>query len=209
MGEPSHLLQPDVLELVPKALAETGLIAIPQAVHESWWRAFAAECRESFEQGAFRHARVGRGPGSSVRPEIRGDWVSWIDPCSPTELQREYLDAMEDLRCAINGALFCGIFAYEGHLARYPAGTGYKRHLDRFRDAYHRLVTCILYLNEDWQESDGGALRIWIDPDDPTKVEDILPCGGTLVVFLSDRFWHEVRPALRNRLSVTGWFTSR
>jgi SM-20-related protein len=35
----------------------------------------------------------------------------------------------------------------------------------------------------------------------------VLPEGGTLVCFLSDRFHHEVLPARRERLSVTGWFT--
>ena len=34
-----------------------------------------------------------------------------------------------------------------------------------------------------------------------------MPEGGTLVCFLSDRFHHEVLPARRERLSITGWFT--
>jgi len=35
------------------------------------------------------------------------------------------------------------------------------------------------------------------------------PTGGTLVLFLSERFAHEVLPAKRERLSLTGWFKSR
>ena len=38
---------------------------------------------------------------------------------------------------------------------------------------------------------------------------DVLPEGGTLVCFLSQRFWHEVLPARRERLSLTGWFRGR
>ncbi|MFP5505881.1 MAG: 2OG-Fe(II) oxygenase, partial [Gammaproteobacteria bacterium] len=38
---------------------------------------------------------------------------------------------------------------------------------------------------------------------------DVLPQGGTFVCFLSDRFHHEVLPATRERMSVTGWFKVR
>ncbi|HEY8085443.1 MAG TPA: 2OG-Fe(II) oxygenase [Methylophilaceae bacterium] len=38
---------------------------------------------------------------------------------------------------------------------------------------------------------------------------DISPQGGTLVVFFSDQFWHEVLPAKRDRFSIAGWFKNR
>ena len=38
---------------------------------------------------------------------------------------------------------------------------------------------------------------------------DVLPQGGRLVAFLSDRFEHEVLPARRERMSFTGWFRRR
>jgi SM-20-related protein len=65
----------------------------------------------------------------------------------------------------------------------------------------------ILYLNEDWRRDDGGLLRFW--PEENAEALDIVPVGGTLVTFLSDRFWHEVLPARRERLSLTGWFRRR
>jgi SM-20-related protein len=37
----------------------------------------------------------------------------------------------------------------------------------------------------------------------------VLPQGGRLVAFLSDRFEHEVLPARRERMSFTGWFRRR
>jgi len=37
-------------------------------------------------------------------------------------------------------------------------------------------------------------------------LETVLPQQGRLVVFLSDRFVHEVLPSKRDRFSVTGWF---
>jgi SM-20-related protein len=40
-------------------------------------------------------------------------------------------------------------------------------------------------------------------------VRDIVPHGGTLVVFLSERFEHEVLPTARARVSLAGWFRRR
>ena len=62
-----------------------------------------------------------------------------------------------------------------------------------------------MYLNEDWTSADGGALRMY----DDERVREVLPVAGTLVCFLSDRFEHEVLPATRERLAVTGWIRRR
>jgi SM-20-related protein len=72
-----------------------------------------------------------------------------------------------------------------------------------------RRVTCILYLNPDWKIVDGGALRLYLDNEDLQRYQDIYPYAGRLVVFLSDRFYHEVLPATRERYSITGWFRQR
>lgn len=41
------------------------------------------------------------------------------------------------------------------------------------------------------------------------EYRDVLPRLGTLALFLSDRYWHEVLPARRPRFAVTGWFRTR
>jgi SM-20-related protein len=94
-------------------------------------------------------------------------------------------------------------------LAVYPPGSFYRRHLDQFRGVGERTVTTILYLNQDWIQPDGGQLRIYTDPVDQRRYEEVLPLGGRLVTFLSARFLHEVLPARRDRLSITGWFKKR
>jgi Rps23 Pro-64 3,4-dihydroxylase Tpa1-like proline 4-hydroxylase len=63
-----------------------------------------------------------------------------------------------------------------------------------------------LYLNDDWAASDGGELRMYTGGG---ASEDVLPRGGRLVAFLSDRFEHEVLPSSRERLSFTGWYRRR
>jgi SM-20-related protein len=39
--------------------------------------------------------------------------------------------------------------------------------------------------------------------------ELIEPRLGTLVCFLSGDYWHEVLPAARSRMSITGWYLVR
>ncbi len=166
------------------------------------------ETRALKDGGDFRQAGVGRGESWHVNPEIRSDFVHWIDPTPLLPAQKEIQDRYEELRMAINEQLFLGIFAWEGHLTLYPPGAHYARHLDRFRDAMHRTVSTILYLNEDWSEGDGGQLRIYTGKEAGEQI-DVLPLGGTLVTFLSERFEHEVLPSARERISLTGWFAQR
>ena len=103
------------------------------------------------------------------------------------------------------GAFFLGLDSFEGHYALYPPGACYRRHRDRFRDDDARVISCALYLNDDWSVADGGALRMHL-PDGP---HDIVPAGGAFVCFIAEHFEHEVLPSARERLAVSGWFRRR
>ena len=149
------------------------------------------------------------GENRRLQPEIRGDFVHWIDPAAPSAAQHAYFGLLEQLRLAINRRLFLGLFEFEGFLAVYPPGGYYQKHLDNFIGARHRLVTCVLYLNPGWQPGDGGELRLYPDTEAPERYLDIEPRGGTLACFLSEQFPHEVLPAACERLSLTGWFRLR
>jgi SM-20-related protein len=88
----------------------------------------------------------------------------------------------------------------------YPHGAFYLKHVDRFRDDDRRMVSAVVYLNDGWLPEHGGQLRMYLDND---RVHDVQPIGGCLVVFLSGEVPHEVLPAARDRLSLTGWFRRR
>jgi hypothetical protein len=102
----------------------------------------------------------------------------------------------------LNRELQLGAVEPELHFAVYPAGAAYATHVDRFRDADSRVLSVVLYLNEAWSEADGGELRLYLEAGPRAPCVDVVPHGGTLVVFLSDRFPHEVLPARRERLSL-------
>jgi hypothetical protein len=127
--------------------------------------------------------------------------------------------------------------------AVYPGkGEGYNRHKDAFpipvekerSDAYAsncndgsssntrpigRQLTCLFYLNKDWEPEDGGQLRVFT----PTGAfiegggnlfnfwgcngYDIEPLFGRLVIFRSEIVEHAVLPCHRERMALTLWIT--
>jgi SM-20-related protein len=196
------------LERIVEELAASGRSVQAGFLAPAEILALREETAESWRTGAFRPAGVGAGAESQVRGEIRGDNILWLE-APATVAQQVYLDALERLRLAINRELYLGLLGFEGHLAVYPPGSFYRKHLDRFQTAGHRVVSCILYLNDDWKAEDGGQLRLYAGPEEDAATEDVLPSGGNFVIFLSGSDYHEVLPAKRERVSLTGWFRTR
>jgi SM-20-related protein len=62
-----------------------------------------------------------------------------------------------------------------------------------------------VYLNSGWTGTDGGELVLYKDDFDREGIK-VIPLLGTVVVFLSEEFPHEVLPAKRDRYSIAGWF---
>lgn len=198
----------DKYQAIADRLASGGWIIVPNFLSEELTRSLRTEAQGLFRDGAFRAAGVGKGESWRLVPEIRNDQVLWLsEPFSVA--QTRYLAELECLRLAINRALYLGLWGFEGHYALYTPGSRYRRHLDQFNFAKQRRVTCIVYLNDDWHPEHGGQLRLYLDGEKETPARDVLPSGGTLACFLSDSFYHEVLPATRERLSVTGWFLAR
>ncbi len=150
-------------------------------------------------------AAVGRGEGQLVHEGIRGDHILWLEP-GQSAASDLYLQLMDCLRQQLNRELYLGLEEFECHFAVYPPGAFYKTHLDRFRDDDSRCVTAVFYLNPDWQPEHGGALRLYLGE---AASQDVAPLAGTLAVFMSGDFPHEVLPTAVDRLSVTGWFRRR
>jgi len=176
-------------------------IFLPQALTQ----ALAAECRKRSVEGDLAPAGVGRGLTSEIREGIRGDHIQWLEP-GETEACDSYLGLMDSLREAMNRGLFLGLEDFESHFALYPPGAFYRKHVDRFRDDDRRMVSAVIYLNDAWLPEHGGQLRMYLEDE---VAYDVVPTGGCLVVFLSGDVPHEVLPATRERLSLTGWFRRR
>jgi SM-20-related protein len=200
-------LSPDhpLLQRIVTELAEQGWSRQNIFLPDDLTVALAAECRARAAAGELAPARVGRGATSEVQESVRGDRIQWLEAGQSAACDR-YMGLMDSLRLALNQSLFLGLEDYESHFALYPPGAFYRRHVDRFRDDDGRVVSAVIYLNTAWLPDDGGQLRLFLDDG---RTHDVQPSGGCLVVFLSGEMPHEVLPANRERLSLTGWFRRR
>ena len=184
------------------ALAGPGYGVEPGFVTMPFVRQLVTSLRARDAAGGFHAAGIGAGAERRVRPDIRGDRICWLDgPQGAAE--RAIYASFEALRVALNRKLMLGLTELQLHYALYPPGAGYQRHLDRSPRGIERVVTVIVYLNEDWDVADGGELVMATDTGELV----ISPTAGPLVLFLSAGFEHEVRAARRERLSLTGWFS--
>jgi len=202
----SALVVDSAVARVCASIAGGDCAVVPDFLPAPIASALATEARRRDAAGDFRAARIGRGRDRIVRNDIRGDRTLWLDEQAPAPAEIALWRSLETLRVALNESTYLGLFAFEGHYALYPPGAFYRRHRDRFRDDDARVLSCVIYLNEAWIATDGGALRLHVSAGD---ARDILPVGGKLVCFLADRYEHEVLPAARERLAVTGWFRRR
>ncbi len=191
---------------IAHTLATTGWCQVTNLVPADQLAALIVESTAAWQQGDLTEARVGRGAHLQRRPEIRGDFVQWLDPHSPSPAQAPYLALLDELRVTLNQALYLGLWEFEGHLAVYPPNTRYQRHNDRHHGSEARTVTAVLYLNEGWEAADGGELRLFLPSGETVE---ITPQAGTLACFVTADYDHEVLPARRSRMAITGWFRLR
>lgn len=196
-------------EPITAALAQRGWCVTPNFVDNVTLLALATEAEQRWAQQEFHAARIGTGANLQSAAAIRGDSIAWIDHSALSAAQASYIAQLEQLRQTVNRQLFLGAFDLELHFARYPVGAFYSKHLDQHAHTQARVVSCILYLNSTWDEADGGQLRIYTAAEKEENYVDVTPLGATLVTFLSGDFYHEVLPARRPRLSITGWMRAR
>jgi SM-20-related protein len=210
LGHPATVDSTALFESIARNLSDCGYSVVEHflpAVHIQHLR---EALLIAYRGGQFHKAGVGAGATFRIAAETRGDFILWIDPATAAPPVQDYLSIINQLMLFLNRTCFLSLKAFEAHFAVYPAGTGYRRHLDQTRGSSHRRLTVILYLNEEWKPEHGGHLRLYLTHHNAEEtVCDILPCGGTAVVFRSDQIEHEVLPATRERYSITGWLRDR
>lgn len=180
------------------AIATRGWVVVDDFLEP----ALVAGLRDALPE-VWQPAGIGRAALHQTNSEVRRDQIHWLDASLGAPVA-DYLGMMEQLRLCANRELMLGLFDYEAHFARYREGDFYGRHRDAFAGRSNRRLTTVCYLNEGWQEADGGFLRLY--GDDEQFLTDIAPRAGRLVVFLSETFPHEVLPARAERFSIAGWF---
>ncbi|MDF1877403.1 2OG-Fe(II) oxygenase [Sulfurimonas sp. SAG-AH-194-L11] len=150
----------------------------------------------------YNNAKISSTQKSHLDSTKRSDKTQWLDEDDAT--QSEYLRFMGGLREYLNRSLYLGLIYYEAHFSIFDKGDFYEKHLDAFVGRDTRIITTLLYLNKEWSSSDEGNLIIY-SPDGEI-LKEVIPKGNTMVVFLSDKFPHEVLKTKKKRYSIAGWF---
>ena len=156
---------------------------------------------------------------SHAKVEIRGDYIGWFD-MSPEEGW-----STKDKNASLPGYVL-KISTLVKEMARflpselsgiknrsramvtcYPPGARYTKHVDNGgRQSNGRRLTTLLYLNDNWEEGDGGELAVYAPGGQPL-LETVPPIADRLVMFWSnERVPHEVLETHKERFTVTIWF---
>lgn len=154
--------------------------------------------------GDMKSAGIGNKIDFQKNELIRSDKINWIEERSTDLYEEVYLKKIWGFINYLNKTCFTSIKTFESHYANYESGSFYKRHIDQFKSEKGRKYSIVLYLNQNWEEKDGGMLSLY-----PLLGEqkDIAPLEGRMVFFRSDEMEHEVHPSLtRERKSIAGWF---
>ncbi len=190
------------LDNIADQLAENGFIILPQALDDSLLDALLDQA-QTLTSEHWQRAGIGRAEQFQRDESIRSDSICWIDGKVPCEA--DFLHQMDSLRQGLNQRLFMGLFDYESHFAVYTSGQFYQKHIDALKGKSNRVLSTVLYLNQEWQQQDAGELLIY-DKSGKQVIKRVEPKKGTLAIFLSEEFPHEVLPAQRTRFSIAGWF---
>ncbi|WP_223271681.1 2OG-Fe(II) oxygenase [Colwellia hornerae] len=197
-----------LFESISNDIAEKGYSIRPYALPEDLTRLLLNHLIE-LPTEKFKRAGIGRAKDHMINDFIRTDEISWI--ARNNEASCAWINWTESLQAYLNRRLFLGLFSFESHFAHYAKGDFYKKHKDAFKGEGNRVLSVVVYLNQHWSADDGGELVIYDKNSRGSTVIDnskitVLPSYGTIVVFLSEEFPHEVLPAKRDRYSIAGWF---
>lgn len=157
--------------------------------------------QERLDESKFSKAAIGSEKNRQIESSVRGDFIYWLDKESDIELA-ELFKLFDDALLNLRQQLFLSLSDYEFHFALYPPKTHYDKHVDQFHGKRNRVISMLIYLNEEWQPGDGGELKIYGSEEKTTLIE---PLAKRLVMFKSDTVEHEVLLTQTSRKSITGW----
>lgn len=196
----------DWLDGLAAGLSEHGWLSIDarQFFGDPLLSTLCDEVKTLDRTDALRAARIGRGQDKTRDRSVRRDKIAWLQ--GETVAQSALFAAFDSIRTGLNQRLFLGLKRFEAHYATYHPGDFYRKHVDSFVGRASRVVSVVLYLNENWQQTDGGALQVFNRDNDQEICGHVLPELGRMAVFMSEEIPHEVLPANRTRYSIACWF---
>lgn len=157
-------------------------------------------------QGQFKSAKIGHQLQANHNADIRRDSIYWLDDQLEDAAIHAYFTKIQTIADTLNQTLFLGLVDFETHFAIYQPGSFYKKHVDQFASTQERRISCVYYLNENWQESYAGQLKLFDKHDQ--LIVSVLPQANRFICFNSN-IPHEVCETKQTRYSIAGWMKTR
>lgn len=195
-------LEQSLFEAMATGIEKQGHVTLPAALPEPICGSLV-DYLAALERSQFHQAGTGRGRQTTRNQFLRRDHIYWIDAAHPGSQQ--WLSWAARLRLYLNRRLLLGLFSFESHFSIYEPGDFYRRHVDAFKDESNRVLSIVVYLNRDWLPDQGGELQLF-EPETNAELVRIVPAFGTIALFLSEEFPHEVLPTRCDRYAVAGWY---
>lgn len=194
------------LDILASGLTEHGWLSVDVRgqLGDPLLLALREEVRILDRSETMKAAGIGRGTDLMRDRSVRRDRIAWLQ--GMTAPQQALFAILDQVRLGLNRRLFLGLRRFEAHYATYHRGDFYRRHLDSFAGRASRVVSLVLYLNEDWSSEDGGALQVFNRDSQHEICGAVLPEMGRMALFMSEDVPHEVLPANRTRYSLACWF---
>jgi len=191
-----------VAETISASIVAKGYAIIDQLLSEEDLLKIKVRFEELQQEDEFQKAGIGKFSHFTIDKTVRGDFIRWIDQSNTNAAVYSFFKYINELIINLNSTCYLGIKDYESHYAFYPKGKGYLIHRDRFKTNPHRIISFVFYLNENWQQGDGGELVLY--NEEHGIIETITPKENRMAVFLSETL-HEVLNCNTERRSITGW----
>ena len=176
-------------------LVQDGYVVIENALDTKLSKNLLQDIQKEVD---FKKAGISSSSMQHLDLTKRRDKIHWLR--NDKDIQKDFLLFTQGLQEYLNRELYLGLNYYEAHYAIYEKGYFYEKHLDSFKNFKNRVVTTVYYLNE----SQGGELIVYNKKGD--TLTTIQPTHNKLVVFMSEKFPHEVLEANSKRYSIAGWF---
>ena len=220
----------DIPRLHPSDLAtlrDQGYVIVDDFLpSETWMETLREDILHLRQKNKFKIAKIGQDSTNTLNEEIRVAETCFLGRDKPelrdvpsTARERLY-DVLDYLRLDLQegeDASKLDPNLSEFLYAYYPTGGFYRRHRDAVKGSasWLREYSILLYLNEEEYDPDvdGGRLRVHFDSGgdflpagEAPLFQDVDAYGGTLVIFESNRFPHEVLDSFAERFAVVGWY---
>lgn len=181
-------------------LADQDYVVVDDFITEDLFRKIKEFFVSAEKDDKLKKAGIGSSGEFQIDSSVRGDFIYWLDKDRDNEMA-PFFELMDDIIENLKQYCFLSLSGSEFHIAKYPPGTHYDKHLDQFNERSNRQITVLIYLNENWKKGDGGELKIYRENEQII----IEPIAKRLLLFKSAEVVHEVLTTNIHRYSLTGW----